>query len=144
MQSSCPLVQFSQLRNKYCTQLFTSYILSLCSALKLRDNVSRPWRKTVKIIILNILGYIPSGKQRCCFLRAGFILCLRFNLVNGGTCWSETSVPFRRTKLSYIPEDRNICKHRCENLKLCFKYRNHYYFRFEANESELTREIICY
>jgi hypothetical protein len=33
------------------------------------------------------------------------------------TCSSETSVDFQRTTRCYIPEDRTLHNHRCENLK---------------------------
>jgi hypothetical protein len=33
------------------------------------------------------------------------------------TCFSEMSVDFKRTTRRYIPEDRNLHNHRCENLK---------------------------
>jgi hypothetical protein len=36
---------------------------------------------------------------------------------DGGDMFSETSVDFPRTTRRYIPEDRTIHKHRCENLK---------------------------
>jgi hypothetical protein len=40
------------------------------------------------------------------------------------TCSCETSVDFQRTTLRYIPEDRTLYNHCCENLKfyitLCF------------------------
>jgi hypothetical protein len=32
-------------------------------------------------------------------------------------CSSETSVDSQRTTLRYIPEDRTVRNHRCENLK---------------------------
>jgi hypothetical protein len=33
------------------------------------------------------------------------------------TCSTETSVDFQRTTRRYIPEDRTLRYHRCENLK---------------------------
>jgi hypothetical protein len=33
------------------------------------------------------------------------------------TCSSETSVDFQRTTWRYVPEDKNLHYHRCENLK---------------------------
>jgi hypothetical protein len=33
------------------------------------------------------------------------------------TCFSEMSVDFQRTTRRYIPEDRILYNHRCENLK---------------------------
>jgi hypothetical protein len=32
------------------------------------------------------------------------------------TCFIETSVDFQRTKRRYIPEDRTLHNHRCDNL----------------------------
>jgi hypothetical protein len=34
-----------------------------------------------------------------------------------GTCSSEKSVDFQQTTRRYIPEDRTLHNHRCENLK---------------------------
>jgi hypothetical protein len=33
------------------------------------------------------------------------------------TCTYETTVDFQRTTRPYIPEDRTLHNHRCENLK---------------------------
>jgi signal-transduction protein with cAMP-binding, CBS, and nucleotidyltransferase domain len=42
------------------------------------------------------------------------------------TCFSEKSVDFQRTTRRYIPEDRTLHDHRCENLK---SYISVAYFR---------------
>jgi hypothetical protein len=35
----------------------------------------------------------------------------------GAICSSDTSVDFQRTTRRYIPEDRHLHNHRCQNLK---------------------------
>jgi hypothetical protein len=46
------------------------------------------------------------------------ISCLAYasNLKIEATCSSETSVDFERTTRRYIPEDKTLHNHRCENL----------------------------
>jgi hypothetical protein len=34
-------------------------------------------------------------------------------------CSSETSVDLKGTTRCYIPEDRTLCNHRCENVRSC-------------------------
>jgi hypothetical protein len=46
------------------------------------------------------------------------ISCLAYSTLNiEATCYSETSVDFQRTTRRYIPEERTLRNHSCENLK---------------------------
>jgi hypothetical protein len=47
------------------------------------------------------------------------------------TCSSETSVDFQRTTWRYIPDDRTLHDHRCDNLKFCKGSFKHFMFRQE-------------
>jgi hypothetical protein len=53
-----------------------------------------------------------------CFM---LISCLAYpsTLKMEVTCSTETSVDFQRTTWRYIPEDRTLHNHRCENVKSC-------------------------
>jgi hypothetical protein len=57
----------------------------------------------------------------CLCLPPSFTLisCLAYSstLKKEATCTSETSADFQWTALRYIPEDRILHNHRCENLK---------------------------
>jgi hypothetical protein len=65
----------------------------------------------------------PPGRPRVSQARRqheeGSSLCLvsSLTLKMGTICFSETSVDFHRTTWPYIPEDRTLRNHRCENLK---------------------------
>jgi hypothetical protein len=50
-------------------------------------------------------------------LQAGFLLGLFFDLKMEATCSFKRSVDFWWTTLHYIPEDRTLHNHHCENLK---------------------------
>jgi hypothetical protein len=41
-------------------------------------------------------------------------------------CSPETSVDFQQTTWHYIPEDRTLHKHRCENVKILYMICNNY------------------
>jgi hypothetical protein len=60
-------------------------------------------------------------------------------------CYSEMSVDFQRTTRRYIPEDRTIYNHRCENLKscICFSclYSSGCYHR--GRGTELAQSVYC-
>jgi hypothetical protein len=51
------------------------------------------------------------------YFDAGFMLGLFFDPENGGACCSETSVSLQRSTWRYIPEDRTLHNHRCENVQ---------------------------
>jgi hypothetical protein len=66
-----PIMQFSptsghfiSLRSKYSPQSLFSNTLSLCSSLNVRDQVSRPYRTTGKIIVLYILILVFLDSRR--------------------------------------------------------------------------------
>jgi hypothetical protein len=48
-----------------------------------------------------------------------FLLGLFFDHEDGGDMFLRNIFDFQRTTRSYIPEDRTLHKHRCENLKSC-------------------------
>jgi hypothetical protein len=50
-------------------------------------------------------------------LHVKFLLGFSSTLRMEATCSSETSVDSQRTTWRYIPEDRTLHNHRCENLK---------------------------
>jgi hypothetical protein len=62
----------------------------------------------------------PMGTDLLCLPPAfTLVSCLAYpsNLKMEATCSSQTSVDFQRTTRRYIPEDRTLHNHRCENLK---------------------------
>jgi hypothetical protein len=56
------------------------------------------------------------GLLATCFM---LVSCLAYSstLKMEARCFSETSVDFQRTTRRYIPEDRTLHNHRCENLR---------------------------
>jgi hypothetical protein len=60
---------------------------------------------------------------------AGFLLGLSFDHDNGGDSSPEMSVDFQWTTCCYIPQDRTLHNHCCENLKSyknCLLYKINY------------------
>jgi hypothetical protein len=65
----------------------------------------------------------------CCLAFSSAVLATCFTLVSflaysstlkmEATCSSEMSLDFQRTTRCYIPEDRTLHNHRCENLRSC-------------------------
>jgi hypothetical protein len=63
------------------------------------------------------------------------VFCLAYSstLKMEATCSSETSVDFQRTTRRYIPEDKTLHNHRCENLKLYNFIADFEFVRFWIN-----------
>jgi hypothetical protein len=61
------------------------------------------------------------------------------NLKMKATCFSENSVGFQRTTPRYIPEDRTLHNHRCENLKSYRVHRTGY----EFDDPARNRNFCC-
>jgi hypothetical protein len=58
-----------------------------------------------------------SMKEAASFFHAGFLLTYASTLKIEAMCSSETPVEFQWTTQRYIPENRDLHNHRCENLK---------------------------
>jgi hypothetical protein len=54
-----------------------------------------------------------QGRGTSWFLAQLILLIMK----NEATCSSETAIDFQRTTRRYIPEDKTLHNHRCENLK---------------------------
>jgi hypothetical protein len=81
-----------------------------CSSLK----VNRRFGGTCR---LNLQGW-RTGKQETRVKQ----IASRDQLEMEETCYSETSVDIQRTTRRYIPEDRTLHNHRCENLNSYMYY----------------------
>jgi hypothetical protein len=90
-----------------------------------RGPISLPHDRTLPTM-LRVYGNVQTVRR--CILTAGHRvqsqveeLALKstifWTLKMEATCSSETSVDSQRTTLHYIPEDRTLHNHRCENLK---------------------------
>jgi hypothetical protein len=68
------------------------------------------------------------------------VSCLIYSstLMMEGKCSSETSVDFQWTTQHYIPEDRTLQNHCCENLK---SYINNHYFQDSPYSTELAQSV---
>jgi hypothetical protein len=69
----------------------------------------------IQIFVLNCM---ETDLLTTCFMLVSCCVCSS-TLTMEVTCSFEASVYFQRTTRRYIPEDRSIHNHRCENLKFC-------------------------
>jgi hypothetical protein len=85
-------------------------VLSVEIQLTFRSNMSPPSSQ---------LKNKPSRALALLLARFMQISCLAYSVTvkMGATYSSEMSVDFQRTTWRYIPEDRTLHNHRCENLK---------------------------
>jgi hypothetical protein len=93
------------------------WVITPCSTLKVN-------RRFGEISSLHLQGTIISrvrnqresrSQAELCF-RGGFLVSLFLVLKTEPTYSSETSADFQRTRRRYIPEDKTLRNHRCENL----------------------------
>jgi hypothetical protein len=94
-----------------------SYILrdiTPCIPLKINRRFAVTNRLSLQHRIISQARNWVSLLATCCIL----ISCLAYSstMKMEATCLSETSLDFQRTTRSYIPEDRTLHNHRCDNL----------------------------
>jgi hypothetical protein len=79
------------------------------------------WRSGGIFRLLHYDWSTVQARNKCNSIVTCFtlVLCLAYSLNQKmeATCSSETSLDFQRTTWRYIPEERTLRNHRCENLK---------------------------
>jgi hypothetical protein len=85
------------------------------------EPVWAPWRREKSYLYQDSNPAFPARRpslyKLSYLLHAGFLLFLFLTLKMRVICSSEKSIDCQRTTLRYIPGERTLHNHRCQNLK---------------------------
>jgi hypothetical protein len=101
----------------------------MCTVLTRSSTVA--WPDCIDIWYYFIRPMNKTRKHMACHLLSRWFSCLACSsaLNIEATCSSETSVDFQRTTCCYVPKNRTVYNHRCENLKF---YKSRFVFRINV------------